>query len=59
MGSSPLKIETSSTSSKVPAAMIGIQPSHFADTFNEAMAFLDAAHNRFAVGLIGRELRPV
>ena len=41
---------------KVPAAMIGIQPKHLPNTFDEAMAFLDAAHDRFAVGLIGREL---
>lgn len=41
---------------QVPAALIGIQPEHLPNTFQEAMDFLEHAHKRFCVGLIGRRL---
>ncbi len=41
---------------QIPAAMIGIQPRHLPASYGEAMDFLHHAHQRFAVGLIGRRL---
>ena len=41
---------------QIPAALIGIQPDHLPSTFQAAMDFLHHAHQRFAVGLVGRRL---